>query len=97
MASVQVSDNPAEERYEARVDGELAGVVVYELKPGRVVFLHTEVQPAFEGHGIGSILAKDALDDVRSKGTKVVARCPFISRFIREHSDYQDLLAYRPR
>jgi predicted GNAT family acetyltransferase len=93
MSSVQIFDNPAEERYEAQVDGKLAGAAFYDLKPGRIVFVHTEVQPEFEGRGIGSLLAKDALDDARAKGLKVVARCPFFARYIREHAEYQDLLA----
>ena len=90
---VQVFDNPAEERYDAQVDGAVAGRAYYELQPGRIVFLHTEVDPEYEGRGIGSLLAKDALDDVRSKGLRVVPRCPFIARYIREHPEYQDLLA----
>jgi len=90
---VQVFDNPAEHRYEAQVDGAIAGRAFYELRPGRVVFLHTEVDPAHEGRGIGSLLAKDALDDVRAKGLRVIARCPFIARYIQEHPEYQDLLA----
>lgn len=93
MSKVQVFDNPAEERYEARVDGELAGEAFYVQQPGRVVFTHTEVHPEFEGRGIGSLLAKDALDDARAKGLRVVARCPFIARYIRQHPEYQDLLA----
>lgn len=93
MSSVQVFDNPAEERYEARVDGKLAGEAFYASQPGRIVFQHTEVHPEFEGRGIGSLLAKDALDDVRGKGLRVVARCPFIARYIREHPEYRDLLA----
>ena len=90
--SVQIFDNPAEERYEAQVHGAVAGRAYYESAPGRIVFLHTEVDPAYEGRGIGSLLAKDALDDARSKGLRVVARCPFIARYIREHPEYEDLL-----
>jgi len=90
---VRVFDNPAEDRYEAQIDGKLAGAAYYELRPGRIVFVHTEVPQAFEGRGVGSLLAKDALDDVRSKGLKVIARCRFIARYIREHPEYQDLLA----
>jgi uncharacterized protein len=36
---------------------------------------------------------RGALDDVRTKGAKIVARCPFVARFVREHPDYADLLA----
>jgi hypothetical protein len=89
---VEVVDNNAEERYEALVDGTPAGSAFYHLRPGRIVFLHTEVDPSYEGHGVGSRLAKTALDDARSKGLRVVARCPFIARYIREHDEYQDLV-----
>jgi len=93
VASVQIFDNPAEERYEAQVDGAVAGTASYVLEPGRITFLHTEVDPAYAGRGIGSLMAKDALEDVRKKGLRVVARCPFFARYIREHAEYQDLLA----
>lgn len=55
---------------------------------------HTEVDPAFEGQGVGSQLAKAALDDVRARGLELVPRCPFIAAYIRRHSeDYLDLVA----
>jgi hypothetical protein len=43
--------------------------------------------------GVGSRLAKGALDDVRRRGLKVVARCPFIAAWLKRHPDYADLLA----
>ena len=64
----------------------------YELAPGVITFLHTEVDPAFEGQGIGSALASSVLDDVRARGLRVVARCPFIAAYIRRHREYADLL-----
>jgi predicted GNAT family acetyltransferase len=90
--SVTVVDDPDEERYEAVVDGAVAGSAFYHLRPGRIVFLHTEVDPAYEGHGVGSRLAKGALDDARAKGLRVVPRCPFIAHYIREHPEFQDLV-----
>jgi uncharacterized protein len=92
---VDVVDNPAEDRYEARVDGTVAGSAFYHRTPGRIVFLHTEVDPAYEGHGVGSRLAQVALDNVRARGLRVVARCPFFARYIRHHPEYQDLLSSR--
>ena len=42
---------------------------------------------------MGSTLVRAALDDVRADGRrKVVARCPFVRRWIERHADYQDLL-----
>lgn len=93
MADVQVSDNRDELRFEARVDGELAGFAAYELADDLVMFTHTEVFDAFEGQGVGSALARGALDAVRADGTRqVLPRCPFIRGWIDKHPDYQDLV-----
>ncbi|QIG43403.1 N-acetyltransferase [Nocardioides anomalus] len=93
MSDVEVTNNQAEQRYEARIDGELAGAAYYDAADDLIVFTHTEVDEAFEGHGVGSALARGALDDVRADGRRrVVARCPFIKGWIERHEDYQDLL-----
>ncbi|MGY2873142.1 uncharacterized protein ACVW00_000332 [Marmoricola sp. URHA0025 HA25] len=89
----QVSKNAERSRYEAHVDGALAGVAVFQLTGELVVFTHTEVEPAYEGHGIGSALARFALDDVRADGThRVLPLCPFIKGWIDHHPDYVDLV-----
>jgi predicted GNAT family acetyltransferase len=93
MTDVQVTDNEAEQRYEARVGGELAGSAYYDTADDLIVFTHTEVDDAFEGKGVGSALAKAALDDVRADGRRrVIPRCPFIKGWIDRHPDYRDLL-----
>ena len=93
MADVEVTNNEAEKRYEARVDGELAGSAYYDTADDLIVFTHTEVDESYEGHGVGSALARFALDDVRADGRRrVIARCPFIKGWIDRHPDYKDLL-----
>ena len=94
MADISVKYNPRRHRYEAVIDGTVAGIAVYRLEDDHIVFTHTEVDEAFEGKGVGGALARAALDDVRSKGEyHVVAQCPFISAWIDKHPAYQDLLA----
>jgi len=93
---VQVVENAAARRYEARLGDRVAGFSEYRRKPGLIVFTHTEVDPELEGRGIGGRLAAAALDDVRRQGLKVVAICPYIAAFIRRHSEYGDLLAPDP-
>ncbi len=78
--------------YDVALDGVPAGRADYRLRAGRVVFTHTEIDPAFEGRGVGSDLAQQALDDVRAKGLKVVPLCPFIKDWIERHPDYQELV-----
>ncbi|KRF18918.1 hypothetical protein ASG90_03245 [Nocardioides sp. Soil797] len=89
--TVEVNDNQDQSRFEAHVEGELAGFAEYVREPGRITFTHTEV--SLEGQGVGSALARQALDAVRAEGgLTVVPRCPFIKGWIEKHPDYQDLL-----
>jgi predicted GNAT family acetyltransferase len=90
--AVQVRDNPDEQRYEAVVDGALAGFAAYRTQPGLISFVHTEVEDAFEGRGVGSILIREALEDVRRRGFEVLPFCPFVNSFITEHREFVDLV-----
>ena len=98
MADVQVSKNEDAHRYEAFIDGERVGFAEYQLTDQLVVFTHTEVEDKCEGMGVGSTLAREALDDVRRDGArKVLPLCPFIKGWIAHHEDYQDLVYGAPR
>ena len=90
--TITVTDDADRQRYEARVDGVLAGYATYELIPNGIVFLHTRTEPAYEGHGVGSHLAQFALDDARRRGLEVIPRCPFIAAYIDRHPEYADLV-----
>ena len=92
IMAVEVHDNPDEHRYEAVVDGELAGFTAYRTQPGLIAFVHIEVKDAFEGHGVGSILIREALDDARRRGFEVLPFCPFVNSFIAEHHEFVDLV-----
>lgn len=89
---VEVHDNASELRFEIRDDGKLAGFAQYVRRPGRIFFVHTEIDPAFEGRGLGSQLATAALDAIRATGERVVPLCPFIAKFIERHPEYADLV-----
>jgi predicted GNAT family acetyltransferase len=90
--SFAVTDNPQANRYELHDGDTLVGIAAYQLRNGTIIFTHTEVSDAYEGQGAGSQLAREALDDVRRRGLRVVARCPFIASWIGRHPDYADLL-----
>ena len=90
--SPSVTNNEAESRYEIHVDGQLAGFADYSVGPGVVAIPHTEVDPIYEGRGLGSTLARAALDDIREQGMQVAPHCPFIATWIRRHPEYADLV-----
>jgi predicted GNAT family acetyltransferase len=96
VSGAVVRDNPTTRRYEIldAVD-RIAGFTEYDLSGDVITFVHTEIDPAFEGQGMGSKLAKGALDDVRERGLRVVAVCEFMAGFIERNPEYADLLADR--
>jgi predicted GNAT family acetyltransferase len=83
--STAVTDNPTANRFEVYVDETLAGFAAYRLHDGRIVFTHTEVDPVFEGQGLGSRLAAGALGSARERGLRIVAQCPFIAAYLARH------------
>lgn len=91
--ATEVHDNPARERYEITVDGELAGFVEYEREDGRIAFTHTEVDDRFQGRGVAGTLVGAALDAVRQAGQQVRPYCPFVRSYITRHDDTLDLVA----
>ncbi len=97
MTDVAVHDSPDAHRYEAVVDGEVVGFADYTLDQDVITFVHTEVDDAQEGQGVGSALIRGAIDDVRVKGARTVrAACPFVSTWLRDHPENNDLLDQPP-
>ncbi len=92
-AEIAVRRNDERSRYELLVDGEVAGVADYREAGDRLVFPHTEIASRLRGQGLGDILVREALDDVRETGRQIVPRCWFVAEFIGEHPEYGDLVA----
>ncbi|QWC86423.1 N-acetyltransferase [Nocardioidaceae bacterium] len=102
---VSVGYDASRQAYVAHLDGREVGHLVAERPddrgesnpadtgPGVVVMPHTEVDDAAEGHGVGSALAREALDDVRRQGLVVQPVCPFVAGWIERHAAYADLVA----
>jgi predicted GNAT family acetyltransferase len=87
-----VTDAADAHRYEIRLGDELAGFGVYHRRGGRAYFVHTEIDPAFEGKGLGSTLVKGMLDHERQLGEPIVPLCPFVRTYVDRHPEYADLV-----
>jgi len=95
---VTVQHQPEHDRYDALVEQQPAGRTVYRPQDCATwAFVHTEVDDDYAHHGVATQLIGGALDDVRSKGIKVLPDCPFVQAFIAEHEDYVDLVPVAQR
>ena len=92
ISTADVTRNEDRSRYEISFDGRLVGFADYHRRGEAVVFPHTEIEPSMRGRGLGAVLVRHALDDVRATGGSVVAQCWYVAQFIDEHSEYADLL-----
>ncbi|MDF5754751.1 GNAT family N-acetyltransferase [Spongiactinospora sp. TRM90649] len=90
---IRVTDNVDAARFEIFVDGALAGFADYRLRKDKIVITHTEIDESYGGRGLGSKLAKAALDASRDTGLAVAPACPFVADYIRRHPEYLDLVA----
>jgi len=91
--SVEVRDNPAEQRFEIYESGVRAGLAEYQMSGDRMTLTHTETSPEFGGRGLAKQLIEFALTQARERGLAVIPVCPYVLRVIAENQEtYLDLV-----
>ena len=87
----EVTHNPEEHRFELTVDGHLA-VLNYIMMDDIMIFTHTSVPSEVEGGNVGVKLAQTGLEYARENGLGVRSKCWFVSKYLKRHPEYQDLV-----
>lgn len=90
METYQVIHNQPHNRFEVDLGREKA-VLIYNIKAGLFILLHTEVPEAFEGRGIAGSMAKVALDYAKENGFKVRSYCSYTTRYLERHPEYREM------
>lgn len=80
-----------EGRYTIAVGGETVGLAEYTDRDHQRVFTHTEVDPAFGGRGLATILVERALDDARDQGKRIVPACSMVVTVLKKHPEFADI------
>ncbi|WIX83647.1 GNAT family N-acetyltransferase [Amycolatopsis carbonis] len=96
-SEMDVQRNVDSGSYEAVVDGQVVGMIVYHAPRGdrRVTFSHTIVDPGHRGQGVATRLVKHALDDLRARDLKLTNYCTFVADYIADHPEYKELVDSR--
>lgn len=85
-------NNKSKSRFELEIDDYVAYVEYSLPSAGTIALLHTEVPKELGGRGIGSILAKAVLENIRAQGLKVVPQCEFVAGYIKKHPEFSSLV-----
>ena len=96
QATPDIANRAERHCYELVLGGKTAAHIDYRLRGSDTIdLIHTEVAPEHEGKGLGSQIARFALEDARSRGLKVIASCSYIAGYVRKHPEFGALLAQR--
>lgn len=83
---------PAADAEVGAAAGQVVGFTEYRAYEGGAgparVFFHTEVDGAFDGRGLASLLVTAALEDTLASGLRIVPVCPYVTAFLRRHHEY---------
>jgi uncharacterized protein len=86
--------NTQKNRFEVEIDGKMSELN-YVLRPGQIIYTSTHVPRSLEGGGVGSALAKTALEYARANELDVVPHCSFVRAYIKRHPEYEELTSPR--
>jgi predicted GNAT family acetyltransferase len=93
---ITVHDNPDKSRFDILVDGAHAGFSVYKdlgaASARQRIFYHTVVFDEFEGNGLASVLTRTALGVSVQAGHRIVAVCPYVTKWLATHHDFDDAI-----
>lgn len=84
-------DQTDKKRYELHFEDAVA-FIDYIIAKGTIYLTHTEVPKGYEGKGIGSIIVKKALEDVKMRELKLVPLCPFVALYLKKNPEWKTLV-----
>lgn len=93
MSDSLVADNPELSRVELTVDGDLAGILAYDVIGSTVILRHTVVKEQYGDHGWAAVLVRGALDILRMGDLRVWPACAMVRRVIGAEPEYLPLVA----
>ena len=80
------------EDFAVSIDGKAAGKTVFVDRDAQRVFFHTEVDDAYGGRGLATIVIAEALTVTRAEGLRIVPVCPMVAKYVKAHPEFADIV-----
>lgn len=94
LETLDVTHNPAENRFETWIDGRLSKLD-YLQDGGNIVMMHVGVYLEHREQGVAGKLTRVALEYAREKDLRVIPMCSYVASYIRRNPQYAELMKQR--
>lgn len=79
--------------FKALVEGKTAGKMTFTKSGDNEITIdHTEVNPEYQGQGVGQAMVKESAEYARSENLKIRPLCSYAKKVMERSSDYDDVL-----
>lgn len=84
------------DRFTISVDGTQAGFTEFidhtTDSGSQRIFPHTEIDEAFGGRGLATILVAEAVESTRAAGLRIVPVCSMVAGYLDKHPEFNDMV-----
>lgn len=88
----ELIDNKERRQYEFHIEKYTPRIEYIKSSNGEIYLTHTEVPPALNGRGIGSLLVEKSLKNIEDQGLRLVPLCPFVAAYIHKHPEWKRIV-----
>ncbi len=93
MKDTDIKMNETTNRFELIYNEDIA-YIDYRWYNKTLILLYIFVPVQFRGKGLSTKLIEYALQYAKEQGVKIKVFCPYISKYIRMHPEYEELLEH---
>jgi len=90
LNEIKIVHNPAENRFETVIDGELSKLD-YLQNGNNFVITHVGVHPSLRGQGVAGKIVEAGIAYARENSFRVVPMCSYAAAYIRRHPEHAEL------
>jgi len=93
MIEIKQNNGETKGEFVAFFDGKQAGLMTYSWAGAdKFIIDHTEVEPEFNGKGVGKELVYQAVEFARENNLKIIPLCPFAAATFKKNEEIRDVL-----
>ncbi|MFC4686679.1 GNAT family N-acetyltransferase [Epilithonimonas pallida] len=93
MLEVTQNNRETKGEFVATFDGRPAGLMTYSWAgDDKIIIDHTEVEPAYNGKGVGKAMVYKAVEFARENNLKIIPLCPFAKATFQKNEEIRDVL-----